>query len=188
MYVIFTRYFKTKGIKIMKQIYLIFTDTGTILSKIIKIYTKRKYAHISISLDEKLNRMYSFGRLNPYIAFIGGFVHEGIHHGTFKRFKNTDAQIAKLEISEKQYEQIEKIIHRFDTNRKKYRFNTIGLFAVVINKKIKRKDAFYCAEFIRYILDEAKIENNLPEIIKPEDFFEINNLDILYNGKLNKYN
>lgn len=30
--------------------------------------------------------MYSFGRLNPYNPFWGGFVHESIDKGTFKRF------------------------------------------------------------------------------------------------------
>ncbi len=54
------------------------TFTGTILSRVVKLYTKKEYSHVSIALDENLEEMYSFGRLNPYIAFIGGFVREGI--------------------------------------------------------------------------------------------------------------
>ena len=50
----------------MKQIYFILTDTGTILSRIVKFFMKDEYAHISLSLDKDLNNMYSFGRLNPY--------------------------------------------------------------------------------------------------------------------------
>ena len=72
----------------MKKIYIILTHTGTTLSKIIKNYTKDEFSHVSISLDKDLNEMYSFGRLNPYNPFWGGFVHEGINFGTFKRFKN----------------------------------------------------------------------------------------------------
>jgi hypothetical protein len=73
----------------MKKIYIILTYTGTILSQIVKVYTRREFSHVSISLDEDLTKMYSFGRLNPYNPFSGGFVHEKINQGTFKRFKRT---------------------------------------------------------------------------------------------------
>ena len=54
----------------MKKIYFIFTDAGTILGKIIKLKTGRKYTHVSISLDENLNEMYSFSRikLNAHLS------------------------------------------------------------------------------------------------------------------------
>lgn len=36
----------------MKKIYIILTHTGTILSQIIKKYTKDEFSHISISLNK----------------------------------------------------------------------------------------------------------------------------------------
>lgn len=171
----------------MKKIYLILTYTGTILSKVIKYYTKNEFSHISISLDKQLSQMYSFGRLNPYNAFIGGFVHEGINRGTFDRFKNTIAGIYSLEITNTQYEEITKTLNKFNKYKEIYKFNIIGLFAVSIHKKIHKKNSFYCAEFVKYILDKAKIENELPEIIKPEDFKKIQNLQLEYKGLLREY-
>ena len=53
----------------MKKIYIILTYTGTLLSKIIKFYTKNEFSHVSISLDKELKYMYSFGRLNAYNPF-----------------------------------------------------------------------------------------------------------------------
>ena len=58
----------------VEKIYIIQSCTGTILSNIIKGYTKNIYTHVSLSLDINLNNMYSFGRLNPYNPFWGGFV------------------------------------------------------------------------------------------------------------------
>ena len=55
----------------MKKVYILLTHTGTILSKAIKLYTSHEYTHVSIALDEKLDRLYSFGRINPYNPFIG---------------------------------------------------------------------------------------------------------------------
>ena len=49
----------------MKKIYIVLTHTGTTLSKIIKTYTKDEFSHVSIALDNKLQEMYSFGRLHP---------------------------------------------------------------------------------------------------------------------------
>ena len=127
----------------MKKIYIILTHTGTVLSRIIKKYTKDEFSHVSIALDEELNKMYSFGRLNPYNPFYAGFVHEYINEGTFKRFYKTRAKIYFFEISDNQYEEISKNIIEFEQNKNKYKFNIVGLFAVGIHKRIQKENRFY---------------------------------------------
>jgi hypothetical protein len=59
--------------------------------------------------------MYSFGRLNPYNPFIGGFVHESIDHGTFKRFYRTKTKIYSMEVNEEQFKKIAETIDDFKT-------------------------------------------------------------------------
>lgn len=172
----------------MKKIYIVITYTGTNLSKIIKYYTHSEFSHISISLDKSLERMYSFGRLNPYNPFWGGFVHEGINKGTFKRFYKTVTKIYSINVTEEQYEKIEDTIKKIAQNKKDYKFNVVGLFAVAINKKIKSKQSFYCAEFVKYVLETAGIKTNLPKIIKPDDFKNIENKTLVYEGVLREYN
>lgn len=173
----------------MKKIYIILTHTGTALSTVIKYYTKDEFSHISLALDENLEEMYSFGRLNPYNPFWGGFVHENIKYGTFKRFKNTRTEIYSLQIEDEQYEKINKIIKYFNANKQKYSFNILGLICVSIKKQIKRKNNFYCAEFVKHVLKFAGIDTKeLPDIIKPEDFKKIENIKLEYKGLLRKYN
>lgn len=171
----------------MKKIYIVLTHTGTILSQIIKKYTKDEFTHASISLDMDLNEMYSFGRLNPYNAFWGGFIHEYINKGTFKRFYNTRTKIYSLEITEEQYEEVKNIIKQIQENKKIYKFNTLGLFAVGFHKRIEKENSFYCAEFVKYTLEKAKIDTKLPEAVKPEDFKNIEGLQEIYSGLLKKY-
>jgi hypothetical protein len=172
----------------MEKVFVVVTHTGTILSRIIKKITKNEYTHVSISLDEELNYMYSFGRLNPYNPFIGGFVHEGINFGTFKRFKATKASIYAIDVTSKQYLSAVANIRNIERNKEKYHFNVIGLIAVAFKKKLAPEKSFYCAEFVKYILNESGIENNLPEIVKPEDFKKLPNSKLIYKGKLRKYN
>ena len=172
----------------MEKIYIIQSCTGTILSNIIKGYTKNIYTHVSLSLDINLNNMYSFGRLNPYNPFWGGFVQESPEYGTFKRFYNTECAIYELEITEEQHKKLLNKIEYFEKNKESYKFNIIGLFMVVANKRRVKKNTFYCAEFVKYILKRSKINiDNLPQIIKPQDFSKLNGLNKIFEGKLQEY-
>lgn len=171
----------------MKKVYIILTYTGTILSRIIRIFTGAKYAHVSISLDKELNRMYSFGRLNPYNSFIGGFVHENINWGTFKRFKNTKSIIYSIDVTQEQYEKMEELIEYFTKNKKQFHFNVLGTFLAGFKIKYKRKNKFYCSEFVKYILDESGVKTNLDNIVKPINFQNLNDKDFIYEGLLREY-
>lgn len=173
----------------MKNIYIILSHTGTILSRIIKLATGNEYTHSSISLNENLDEMYSFGRLNPYNPFLGGFVKEGKGIGTFKRFKNTKVGVYKLEITDEQYEELYENIKYIEKNKDKFKFNILGLALAGINKRVVRKNTFYCAEFVRYVMKKSGIGvENLPKSIKPECFKEITDSRLIYKGLLRNYN
>ena len=169
------------------NIYIVLTHTGTTLSRIIKLYTGAEFSHVSIALDKDLNQMYSFGRLNPYNPFIGGFVHEKINYGTYKRFKNTYAAVYSFRVTERQYEKINKIILKMYKNKENYKFNILGLLANGFHIKYKKNNCFYCAEFIKFLIDEADVELDLPTLIRPNDFKYVYNLNLIYEGILNKY-
>lgn len=172
----------------MKKIYIVLTHTGTILSKIIKSYTKDEFSHSSIALDNELKEMYSFGRLNPYNPFLGGFVHEYIDKGTFKRFYKTIARVYFIYVTDEQYENVKNSIKQIERNKKEYKFNVIGLFAAGFHKKVGKGKSFYCAEFVKYVIEKANINLSLPKVIKPEDFKNAEGLQEIYNGFLRKYN
>ena len=171
----------------MKNIYIVLTRTGTILSGIIRGFTKDEYTHVSISLDRELNKMYSFGRLNPYNPFIGGFVHEYIDKGTFKRFKNTKTLILEIEVTNDQYKKIIDIIKYVKKNKEKYKFNVTGMFLSAIKVKIRKRRSFYCAQFVKYLLDRAKVENNIEDTVRPENFKKLPNSKEIYKGLLRNY-
>lgn len=171
----------------MKKIYIVLTYTGTILSKIIKMYTRKEYSHVSISLDENLESMYSFGRKNAYNPFWGGFVRESTKFGTFKRFKRSKTKIYSLEVSDEDYSKIKNIIDEFNTNKDKYSFNVLGLIGVCLNYKVKRVNSFYCTEFVKYVLENTSIKLNIPDVVKVDDFEKIKGSKVVYIGHLNEY-
>lgn len=173
--------------KKIKKVYIVLSYSGTFLSRIIKAYTKGEFSHVSIALDKELKEMYSFGRLNPYNPFVAGFVKEGINFGTFKRFKNTLVEIYSLELTEKQYTIIKDTIDTIKNSNISYKFNIIGLFANAFNIKYREERSFYCAEFLKHLMEKAEITISLPELVKPMDFKKPELMTLEYRGFLRLY-
>ena len=57
---------------IEKKIYILLTDTGTLFTNLIKLYTKKTYNHASISFDSELSEVYSFGRKTAKTHLLAG--------------------------------------------------------------------------------------------------------------------
>ena len=174
----------------MKKIFIVLTHTGTAFSRLIRRYTGDTYNHISIALKSDLSEMYSFGRLNPYIFFYGGFVVENPRHGTYKRFKQTIAKILEVPVEEAQYEALIEALAEFVMNKKHFHYNFRGLLKARkhINYQ-KNTHRFYCSQFVKYLLERSGIlpQNSLGEVVTPEDFQLIEGATTVYEGLLREY-
>ena len=84
----------------MRKIYIVTTYTGTLLSYMIRKVSKSPYAHISLSLNEDLSPMYSFGRLNPKTPIFAGFVEENINEGLYEIKQNAQNGNITIKIPE----------------------------------------------------------------------------------------
>lgn len=172
-----------------KTIYVVLSQTGTLFSKILKFFTGAEYNHASISLNENLDNMYSFGRLNPYNPFIGGFVEEGKDKGTFKRFYKTKAMVIEVKVSEDKYKSMEYFINYFKTHKRDFKYNYLGILLACFKCNHESSHRYYCSQFVRTCLACFDIENSLelPKIIKPIDFLKLDNKKIIYTGVLKNY-
>ena len=92
-----------------------------------------------------------------------------------------------MQVTDDQYNVVKKIIDEFEKDKPKYKFNIVGLCAAGFNKKIHLKNYFYCAEFVKYALEQAGVETNLPEVVKPEHFKRMEGLKEIYTGLLREY-
>ena len=158
-------------------------------SRALKFFTHAEFNHASISLTPSLENMYSFGRLNPYNPFIGGFVEEGKSKGTFMRFQKTKALVLEFCVEEEKYNNIKHFIDYFKDHNKEFHYNYLGILFACFKKCHKSAKRFYCSEFVKTCLETFNIENanELPDIIKPIDFLKLNNKNIIYDGVLQDY-
>lgn len=177
--------FKCSG----KYIYIILSQTGSIVSKWLKTFTKDEYNHVSISLDEALDEMCSFGRYYAYFPFWGGFVKESTKKGTLKRFKNTKSLIIKLSASEENVNGVRLKINEMFASKRKYRYDMIGVVLAKFGKNKKRKYRYYCSDFVKEILIDNSIlyREECPEIMKPMDFLTVHGGEVIYEGSLHDY-
>lgn len=172
-----------------KKIYIIVSQTGTVLSRILKRITGAKYNHVSISPWSDLHLMYSFGRRHPYNPFWAGYVKESPAFGTFKRFTETQVKVLELSVTEEQYEEIRRTLEEMFEERKKYHYNYLGLYLAAFHIRRSRERCYYCSEFVREILmDHASVSGDcFPPITHPIHFLNIEEAHTIYCGRLQDY-
>lgn len=172
-----------------KELYIVLSQTGSVLSKLIKIYTHKPYSHSSISLQSDLSLMYSFGRIYPYFPLYGGFVKEGPSFGTFKRFPKTQVQVFSLKVSAEEYNCVSEIIEEMLSSDKRYRYNMLGVCYAAFGKKLNRKNCFYCSEFIAMLLKESHVRaaDALGNVVHPVNFSELPGARMIYEGNFREF-
>ena len=173
----------------MKSIYLLLTATGTWFSRFVGLFTKARYNHISLCLNDNIEEFYSFGRKIAWFPLVSGFVIEQLDRGVFKVFSDTACLIYKLEINDDKYEKLKTAIDLIKENQDKYGFNLIGMIGVIFNKPIKRKNRFFCTQFVATMLSECNIHDFKKDmsLINPHDFHKIPGLIKLYEGRLSEF-
>ncbi|MFB1049712.1 hypothetical protein [Paraliobacillus sp. JSM ZJ581] len=169
-----------------KTIYLVFLDTGTLLTKMINLFTNSTLNHTSIALDQSLNYVYSFGRKRPKNPFIGGFVRENLQ---MPFFKNAACAVYRLQISEVEYQLLEQRINMMETKKHLYRYNMLGLFGVMLNKELQRENAYFCSQFVATMLSDCGVyQYHKPAcLIRPQDLRDWHELKLIYQGSLSNY-
>lgn len=169
------------------KLYILLTDTGTVLNRLIKWYTHDPFNHVSIAFDEELKDVYSFGRKKENNPIIGGFVKENIEGIILSNAKC--AVYEMTDIDPYSYFKIRDYIKNFENNRDRYRYNLIGLIGVALNIPIERGNAFFCSQFVASVFEYAgaPIIDKPSNVVTPGDFQSSPKLQCIYDGDLKNY-
>ncbi|MGN7175135.1 hypothetical protein [Cytobacillus sp. SAFR-174] len=97
-----------------QKIYILLTDTGTLFTRLIKLYTKKPYNHASISIDPELKNVYSFGRKTAKNPFIGGFVKENLR-GKF--FTDSKCTVISCSVTDAQLNKLKALINKIESEK-----------------------------------------------------------------------
>lgn len=169
-----------------KKIYIILSNTGTLFSKAIGIYTKKELNHTSIAFDEELNEMYSFGRKNSHNPFNGGFVKENPMEGMFQ---SATCAIYECEVTESEFWRMKSKTCQMEQQQHLYKYNLIGLVFLAVNIEKERENAFFCSQFVATIMKECPSSRFQvsPPLAQPHHFEQLPALTLKYKGNLQTY-
>lgn len=168
------------------RVYILLTQTTSVLTKMIKFCTRKPYNHASLAFDERLEYTYSFGRVNPNDPLIGGFSHERLDKGVFK---DAQCQVLSIDVTPEQYRKMRLRVAQIEANQWKYKYNFIGLFAARFDVEVNRKHAYFCSQFVSQVLQEVGLfpEDFPSRLVHPSDLVKHINLKIEYQGLLSQY-
>ena len=170
----------------MRNLYIVLSRTSSILSRIITRATGDRFSHVSLSLDDNINEMYSFGRIYAYTPLIGGFVRESLKFGTMKRFRTAEVVILRVPITNEKWEEIENFIETMYRERKKYHYSFRGAYKAWHGIPFHRENYFYCSEFVRFLLEKFSLidKDEYGDVVRPYDFLKLRRGEKVYQGRL----
>lgn len=169
-----------------RPVYIVLTNTGTLLSKTISKYTHSDLNHASIAFDEELCEVYSFGRKHRHNPFIGGFVQENVTAGVFR---HATCVIYRFDVPDATFLRIKHAIADIKENKELYKYNFLGLLAIVFNIEMPRERAYFCSHFVAAVLEQSgiKLFPIPPHRIQPQHFTYISSFTFEYAGNLQDY-
>ncbi|KAF1302903.1 hypothetical protein [Candidatus Enterococcus willemsii] len=170
----------------MKRVYILLTDTGTVFTKCIRVFTGKKYNHASLGLDLQLNQVYSFGRKKVTNPFDGGFVKENLYQDFFLQ---ASCQVYCFEVAEEQFERLQDTVQAFGLDSAKYKYNLLGLVGIALHQHWNRKDAYFCSQFLAHVFEESQtVRFSKPiYLITPTDLIEAVQPRLVYEGTVDEY-
>ena len=184
-----------------KRIYIVASYCGTLASKLIYNRAKLKfwnrypgdcYSHISLSLSETLDDMLSFARVKLHNPLAAGLVRENIRTGVFA-FHPKHAKIAvfELPVSTAQYNGIKDSMDLAWRNRKKLKYNFLGLFSMLITARgVARENHYFCSQWVAEVLNHNGIYlfgNKKAHHIRPFDMYIALEKYMIFEGYLTLY-
>lgn len=175
----------------LEPIFITLISHKGINSKVIQKWTNSSYSHAGISLDEDLNKIYSFNGENEKGK--GGFSIENLRF--YQRAKDPNLKVLTFFVEPGVKKNIKDKIDFYIKNRDKSHYSYTNIFRILLNKT---KDSAYslslvCSQFVDNILKMCNIDvtGKPSNLVVPGDFNKPtpgHRLFILFDGKVKDYN
>lgn len=173
----------------MRNIYIVTSQTGTKFSRFLHLFNRAPYNHASIALEGDLDVLYSFGRQCLWLPIASGFVREKPGRGIYRRYQDTQCAVYRVAVTGEQYLRLREVIASFEEEEWNYRYNFLGLVAILAGIPFHRRRHFVCSQFVAYVLRESGVWNPEKDVslIRPQDFAALPGAQLVYQGRLNDY-
>lgn len=172
-----------------KFIYIVISKTDTALGKLIQKKLGVSYNHCSISLDESLENIFSFGRKELHNVFRAGFVRESKSDGFFAKHKGSYVAVLQIPVTEAQWQQTSECLAQFKQQGGQYKYSLLGLAYCYLGIPVKRKNKYFCSQFVAELLQQAGVHlfDKDESLVRPHDFLSLGAGQVVYKGEIGNY-
>lgn len=171
-----------------EYLFVLLSQTGTNVSKFIKLFTKKPYNHASIALDITLEEVYSFCRTYRRFPLPATFNQEIVGKGTFGQFLTIPCEIYAIPVSAESKQEFLQYLEHFKTYRAHYSYNILGLCTTFLHIQWTRRNKMHCSEFVARLLEHTGVAlGKKPSLYTPDDLRYIPNALLIYRGELNRF-
>ena len=174
----------------LKQIYILLSKTQTLPSRLIHRMTGGSFTHASLALTPQTDRFYSYARKTLNNPLNAGLIVEDIHALVFAKYPDCHCSLYAIEVSDEGYEKIKRLLALYLKNRKKAKYNFMGVLPLRLGIRLQRRWRLVCSQFVAIALQESG-EITLPKdpyLMLPNDFPAIKGARKIYDGVLKDCN
>lgn len=161
-----------------KCVYILLTKFTDHASKAIRGLTRSTYTHASIGVDANHEEFYSF--------VTNGFRKEQFCRFSKNRRVETACRLYKIYVSQEIFDEICIILKRHEACAPYYKYSRIGVALCMLHIGHKIRHRYFCSQFVAEILQnsEAIQREKSCSLYLPDDFMEMKELDLCYDGNL----
>lgn len=134
------------------NIYVVFIMTNTYMGKLIRLFTRNQYNHVTLALDSNLCEMYSFARYHINSPIRGGFVVELPDRYLFNN-QDVMIKVCQMPVNEEQYRRIQEEIRYFKKHKEIMIYNTLNAILSLLRKRVHLKTPIPVSNLWHMFLD-----------------------------------
>ena len=155
-----------------RYLYLMVSRTDTNIGRIIRVFSRYPYNHVSLSIDPSLREWVSFGRFRKDTPLYAGFIRE-----TVERYLSNDGdtpvRLFRMAITPMKYNELKNLFENAGYGETKLIYNLYDAVASCIRVKIPIRGAYTCLSFANTVLGKRYLNiRELNEDLRPYMIYE----------------
>ena len=155
-------------------VYVVLFSNDSIVSKLIRMWTKSDFSHCAIGFDNTLENIYSFAKdREDTTKNRVGFVRDNI-----KNYPDLNIKVYAIAIPFKYVYRLKKVFTEYIAHKMETSYNTLAILSIVVNKQLRKlnehfdKYSMICSQFVYTALSMCNIQLGINKVsyqVSPKD-------------------
>ena len=165
------------------SIYILLTRTSSLMSRLVRFFTRAVYTHAALALDDEFEETYSFTRRNPHLILPAGLARENLWRGLYFSRHDPPCRVYRLRLSAEEYERISGRVRAMYAERGRYHYNFLGVAANFFGHQYSSPRRYFCSEFVASLVAMRETGGEIcPAGTRPMDLIDLPGAECVYEG------